>query len=84
VNSSLARAAQDHKASPPVAQTLKRFRDFFPGLLDRKIRPQWLEAGVATLGQRLNARVKEILAGHQQAAGCGQEKAEILAKAAAR
>ncbi len=43
-------------------ETLNRFRDFwFPGLLDRKIRPQWLEAGGTTLGQRLNARVKEIV-----------------------
>jgi trimethylamine--corrinoid protein Co-methyltransferase len=47
-------------------QTLKRFRDFwFPGLLDRSIRTQWLEAGATTLGQRLNARVKEIVKGHQ-------------------
>jgi trimethylamine--corrinoid protein Co-methyltransferase len=47
-------------------QTLKRFRDFwFPGLLDRQRRPQWLEAGATTLGQRLSARVKEIIQGHQ-------------------
>jgi trimethylamine--corrinoid protein Co-methyltransferase len=47
-------------------QTLKRFRDFwYPSLLDRKIRPQWLEAGATTLGQRLNARVKEIIKEHQ-------------------
>jgi trimethylamine--corrinoid protein Co-methyltransferase len=47
-------------------QTLKRFRDFwFPGLLDRKRREQWLEAGATTLGQRLNARVKEIIKDHQ-------------------
>ena len=49
-----------------TAQTLKRFRDFwFPGLLERKRREQWLEAGAATLGQRLNARVKEITKEHQ-------------------
>jgi len=43
-------------------QTLSRFRDFwYPGLLDRKRRVQWLEAGSVTLGQRLNARVKEII-----------------------
>jgi trimethylamine--corrinoid protein Co-methyltransferase len=47
-------------------QTLKRFRDFwFPGLLDRKRREQWLAAGGLPLGQRLNARVLEILKEHQ-------------------
>jgi trimethylamine--corrinoid protein Co-methyltransferase len=47
-------------------QTLKRFRDFwFPSLLDRKRRPQWVEAGATTLGQQLNARVKEIIREHQ-------------------
>ncbi len=47
-------------------QTLKRFREFwFPGLLDRNRRPEWLEAGGTTLGQRLNARVKEIIQEHQ-------------------
>jgi trimethylamine--corrinoid protein Co-methyltransferase len=47
-------------------QTLKRFRDFwFPGLLDRKRREQWLEAGAITMGQRLNGRVQEILKEHQ-------------------
>jgi trimethylamine---corrinoid protein Co-methyltransferase len=43
-------------------QTLKRFRDFwFPGLLDRKRWEQWVATGAMTMGQRLNARVKEIL-----------------------
>jgi len=47
-------------------ETRKRFHDFwFPGLLDRSRRPQWLEAGATTLGQRLNARVKEIIKEHQ-------------------
>lgn len=47
-------------------QTLKRFRDFwYPGLLDRGIRPQWLAAGATTLGQRLNAKVRKIIAEHQ-------------------
>jgi len=47
-------------------QTLKRFRDFwYPSLLDRGRREQWVEAGGMTLGQRLNARVKEILKEHQ-------------------
>jgi trimethylamine--corrinoid protein Co-methyltransferase len=47
-------------------ETLKRFRSFwFPGLLDRKTRLPWLEAGATTLGQRLNARVLEILKQYQ-------------------
>ncbi len=66
-------------------QTLKRFKTFwFPGLLDRKIRSQWLEAGGTTLGQRLNAKVVEILAGYQPkplAADKKQKLHEILAGA---
>jgi trimethylamine--corrinoid protein Co-methyltransferase len=47
-------------------QTLKRFRGFwFPGLLDRRIREKWLEDGATTLGERLNARVKEIIQEHR-------------------
>jgi len=47
-------------------ETLERFRDFwYPSLLDRKRRPQWLEAGATTLGQRLTARVLEIIREHQ-------------------
>jgi trimethylamine--corrinoid protein Co-methyltransferase len=47
-------------------QTLNRFHDFWlPGLLNRKRRVQWLDAGAETLGQRLNARVKEIIQEHQ-------------------
>jgi trimethylamine--corrinoid protein Co-methyltransferase len=47
-------------------QTLRRFRDFwYPGLLDRGRREQWLAAGGTTLGQRLNARVKEIIKEHR-------------------
>jgi trimethylamine--corrinoid protein Co-methyltransferase len=43
-------------------ETLKPFREFwFPSLLDRSRRPQWLEGGAVTLGQRLNTRVKEIM-----------------------
>ena len=65
--------------------TLSRFRDFwFPGLLDRGRREKWLKAGATTLGQRLNARVREILKEHQpklleaDKVRCVQE---ILAKA---
>jgi trimethylamine--corrinoid protein Co-methyltransferase len=47
-------------------ETVKRFRDYwFPSLLSRKTRERWLEAGGTTLGERLDARVKEILAEHQ-------------------
>jgi trimethylamine--corrinoid protein Co-methyltransferase len=68
-------------------QTLKRFREFwFPGLLDRKIRSQWLDAGSTTLGQRLNSKVKKILEGHQSKPLVADKKLklqEILAKAKA-
>ncbi|MBC8448751.1 MAG: trimethylamine methyltransferase family protein [Chloroflexi bacterium] len=67
------------------AQTLKRFRDFwFPGLLDRRRREQWLEAGATTLGQRLNTRVKEIIKEHRPQpldADKKQKIQEILAQA---
>jgi len=67
-------------------QTLKHFRDFwFPGLLDRKIREKWLDAGATTLGQRLNTRVKEIIKGHQSKPLEPDKKKQvqkILAKAA--
>lgn len=47
-------------------QTLRHFRDFwYPGLLDRQRRPEWLAEGSLTLGHRLNARVKEILQGNE-------------------
>lgn len=46
--------------------TLNHFRDYwFPGLLDRKRRQSWLAKGGTTLGQRLNQKVKDILADHQ-------------------
>ncbi len=46
--------------------TRKHFKDYwFPGLLDRFVYPRWLKNGGTTLGQRLNTRVKKILAEHQ-------------------
>ena len=40
----------------------RHYRDFwFPKLLDRKIRPQWLAAGGTTLGQRLNAKTRKLI-----------------------
>ncbi len=67
-------------------QTLKRFRDFwFPGLLDRQRRLQWLEAGATTLSQRLSTRVKEIIKEHQPRPldpDKKQKVQEILAQAA--
>ncbi len=68
-----------------TAQTLKRFKHFwFPGLIDRRTRPQWLEAGATSMGRRLNTRVREILAGHRPPPLDPAKKAqvqEILAKA---
>jgi trimethylamine--corrinoid protein Co-methyltransferase len=46
--------------------TLKRFKNFwYPNLLDRNNRPEWLASGGTTLGQRLNSKVKEIIREHQ-------------------
>jgi trimethylamine--corrinoid protein Co-methyltransferase len=46
--------------------TLKHFRDFwYPGLLDRGRRDQWLAEGATTLGHRLNIRVREIIKEHR-------------------
>jgi len=63
--------------------TRKHYRDFwFPKLLDRKIRPQWLAAGGTTLGQRLNAKTRKLIKEHkpQPLAGEQQQKVqEILA-----
>ncbi len=61
-----------------TAETLKRFREFwFPSLLDRKTRPEWLEAGAMTLGERLNRRVKEIIRDHRPAPLGGDEKQKL-------
>jgi len=47
-------------------QTLNCFRDFwYPSLLDRGRREQWLAAGATTLGQRLSTRVRDILREHR-------------------
>jgi trimethylamine--corrinoid protein Co-methyltransferase len=66
-------------------QTLNRFRDFwYPSLLDRSRREQWLAEGGATLGQRLNTRVREILREHrgtQLGAGVKQQLWEIVSQA---
>jgi trimethylamine--corrinoid protein Co-methyltransferase len=80
-----------HKVGPgghfmDTDQTLKRFRDFwYPGLLDRGRREQWLERGATTLGQRLNARVREIVKDHRPKpleAAVKQQLQEIVARAA--
>jgi trimethylamine--corrinoid protein Co-methyltransferase len=67
-------------------QTLARFRDFwYPGLLDRRRRPEWLAGGATTLGQRLNAKVREITKEHQPQPLDPETKRqvqEILAKSA--
>lgn len=47
-------------------ETASRFRDFwYPDLLSRDIRETWQSKGATTLGQRLNARVKEIVKEHR-------------------
>jgi trimethylamine--corrinoid protein Co-methyltransferase len=59
-------------------ETLRRFRDFwFSSLLDRRTRPEWLEAGATTLGQRLKARVEEISRDYQPEPLKAGEKAKI-------
>jgi trimethylamine--corrinoid protein Co-methyltransferase len=67
-------------------ETLKRFRDFwYPSLLDRRRRLQWLESGAETLGQRLTARVLEIIREHRPKPLDPEKKIkvqEILAQAA--
>jgi trimethylamine--corrinoid protein Co-methyltransferase len=66
-------------------QTLRRFRDFwYPSLLDRGRREQWLAKGSTTLGQRLSDRVKEILQDHRPQPLTADQKRrirEILAQA---
>jgi len=68
-------------------QTLSRFRDFwYPSLLDRGRRDQWLDAGATTLGQRLNSRVQDIIREHKPRAldpHTKQKLQQILAQAAA-
>jgi trimethylamine---corrinoid protein Co-methyltransferase len=68
-------------------QTMNRFKDFwYPGLIDRSIRPTWLDKGATTLGQRLNSRVKEIIQEHQPQPLEPEKKRkvqEILAQAGA-
>lgn len=59
-------------------QTYNRFRDFwYPSLLDRQRRPEWLAAGATTLGQRLNTRVKEIIAEHQPKPLAAEKKRKV-------
>lgn len=59
-------------------RTMDRFRDFwYPTLLDRNRRPEWLEQGGTTLAERLNTRVKEILKEHQPEPLDPEKKAQI-------
>jgi trimethylamine--corrinoid protein Co-methyltransferase len=47
-------------------ETLKRFRGFwYPNLLDRQRREQWVAGGSVPLHQRLNERVREIIREHE-------------------
>ena len=64
---------------------MNRYRDFwYPSLLDRKIHSQWQTSGGKTLGQRLNARVLEIIKEYQPKLLAAEKKRgvqEILAQA---
>jgi trimethylamine--corrinoid protein Co-methyltransferase len=66
-------------------QTLNRFRKYwYPDLLDRKRRPEWLEGGATTLGERLNAKVKKIVQEHRPRPLAAEKRKaiqEILAQA---
>ena len=68
-------------------ETLAHFREFwFPTLMDRRRRPEWLAGGGTTLHQRLNARVRETIGEHQpRPLACDKKEKvlEILARAAA-
>lgn len=49
-----------------TTQTFNRFRDFwYPNLLSRHNRPEWLAEGGTTLGQRLTTRVLDIIRDHE-------------------
>ena len=60
-----------HKVGPGghflnTEATIARFRDFwYPDLMSREIRETWLERGATTLGERLTAKVQEIIKEHQ-------------------
>jgi trimethylamine--corrinoid protein Co-methyltransferase len=59
-------------------RTLDRFRDFwYPSLIDRNRRPEWLKQGGTTLAERLNTRVKEILKEHQPEPLDSDKKAKV-------
>ena len=59
--------------------TLNHFRDYwFPSLLDRQIRDRWLKRGGKPLGQRLNERVKEIIADHRPLALPPEKSKKLL------
>lgn len=46
--------------------TMNRFRDFwYPDMISREIRDTWLERDAKPLGQRLNEKVKTIIAEHR-------------------
>ena len=58
--------------------TYRHFRaNWFPKLLDRSNYDTWKENGSLTLGDRINARVKEILASHQPEPLSAETKSEL-------
>lgn len=85
VNESTLMLDEIHKVGPGGSYlksktTRDHYREFwFPGLLDRARRQKWLDEGGTTLGQRLNARVKKILADHQPEPLAAEKKKKIQA-----
>ena len=58
--------------------TRAHYRDFwFPKLLDRKIRPNWLASGGTTLGQRLNAKTRKIIKEHKPVPLAPEKKQKV-------
>ncbi len=64
--------------------TLAHYKDFYnPTLADRRIRPRWLKSGGTTMGQRLSARVQQIIKEHQPRPLAADRKTQIEAIVAA-
>ncbi len=60
--------------------TMARFQDFwYPDLMSREIRETWLERGGTTLGERLNEKVRTIIAEHEPAPLAPRKKEQLEA-----
>lgn len=59
-------------------ETYKRFKEYwYPGLLDHKVYSRWMEDGSKTMGQRLNAKVKELIKEHKAPELSSEKKQKI-------